>query len=34
MSKVVGLLVAAGGIGAVMYWQAPEIKHYMKVRQM
>jgi hypothetical protein len=34
MMKLLGLVAALGGIGAAVYSQAPEIRRYMKIRQM
>jgi len=34
MNKLLALLVAAGGVGALAYSQMPEIRRYLKIKQM
>jgi hypothetical protein len=34
MGKLVALAVAVGGTGALVYSQLPEIRRYLKMRQM
>jgi hypothetical protein len=34
MTKVLALLAAVGGVGAIVYSQMPEVRRYMKIRQM
>jgi hypothetical protein len=34
MSKLIAVIVAAGGAGALAYSQMPELRRYMKIRQM
>ncbi|MGH2761649.1 MAG: DUF6893 family small protein [Thermoleophilaceae bacterium] len=34
MSKLLGLLVIAGAAGALAYSQVPEIRRYLKMKQM
>jgi hypothetical protein len=34
MSKALALLVAVGGVGAVVAAQLPELRRYMKIKQM
>jgi len=34
MSKVIALLAAVGGVGAVIYSQLPELRRYTKIRKM
>jgi hypothetical protein len=32
--KLLGLVAVAGGIGAAVYTQLPELRRYMKIRKM
>jgi hypothetical protein len=34
MGKLLALVAAVGGIGAVVYSQLPEVRRYLKVRKM
>jgi hypothetical protein len=34
MGKLVALVVGVGGAGALVYTQLPEIRRYLKMRQM
>jgi hypothetical protein len=34
MTKLIALLVAVGGVGALVYSQMPELRRYMKIKQM
>jgi hypothetical protein len=34
MTKLLALLAAVGGVGALVYSQMPELRRYMKIRQM
>ena len=34
MTKLVALLAAVGGAGALVYSQLPEVRRYLKIRQM
>lgn len=34
MTKVLALVAAVGGLGALVYKQLPELRRYTKIRQM
>ena len=34
MTKIIALVAALGGVGAVAYKQLPEIRRYMKIKRM
>jgi uncharacterized protein DUF6893 len=34
MTKLLALLAAVGGVGALVYSQMPELRRYMKIKQM
>jgi uncharacterized protein DUF6893 len=34
VTKLLALLAAVGGVGALVYSQMPELRRYMKIKQM